>query len=121
MIEIKNEKIEPLPENMTQRYKEMYRLQATLTKDSECKSVEVDIHFFDGDDRKIRSIRTKGVDQEGHTIICFKNYYRNGQLSEGGVMKDGQYQEPHVFFNEDGTPQANFVSKEIQKRLQKGM
>ena len=121
MIEIKNEKIAPLPENMVQRNKELYRLSDSLTKQSGCSSVSVDVHFFDGDDRRIRSILVKGKDQEGSDICYFKNYYRNGQLSEGGLIKDGKYQEPHLSFNEDGTPQPAPLPPAVKARSQNGM
>ena len=121
MIEIKNEKIAPLPENMAERYKTLYRLQSELTKKSECSSVSVDIQFFDDDDRRIRSVLVKGKNTEGSDLSYFKNYYRNGQLSEAGSIKDGKYQEPHIFFYENGTPKSDLPFKAVKDRLQKGM
>ena len=120
MIEIKNEQIASLPENMSERYKVLYRLQSELTKKSECGSVSVDIQFFDDDDRRIRSVSVEGKNSEGADIRYFKNYYRNGQLSEAGYTKDGKYQEPHLFFNEDGTPKT-VSPKALKDKLQKGM
>ncbi len=122
MIEIKNEKIAPLPENMVQRNKELYRLSDSLKKQSGCSSVSVEIGFFDGDDRRIRSILVKGKDQEGSNVCYFKYYYRKtGQLSEGGWIKDGKYQEPHLSFNEDGTPQPTPLPPAVKARSQNGM
>ena len=118
MIEIKNEKINPLPENMAERYRALYRLQSDLTKKSECISTSIDIQFFDGDDRRIRSILVRGKDQEGNDVSYFKNYYRNGQLSEGGRIKNGQYEE-HISFYEDGTPEKSALTQAIKGRLQK--
>lgn len=116
MIEIKNEKIAPLPENMAQRYKSLYRLQAELTKSSECSSVSVDVQFFENDDRIIRSIQVRGLDQDGNAIQYYKSYYRNGQLSEGGLIKNGRYEES-VQFHEDGTPSGKPLLKAMKDKV----
>ena len=118
MIEIKNEKISPLPENMAERYKTLYRLHSDLTKKSECTSTSIDVQFFDGDDRRIRSIIVSGKDKDGNNVSFFKNYYRNGQLSEGGRIKNGQYEELLSFY-EDGTPENSVLSQAIKNKLQK--